>query len=272
MTTLERHFPNPKTPLEQEIAQLGPWFHNLHLGNGVQTAPTHPLGDFPKWKWREIEGSIPKDLRGKRVLDIGCNSGFYSFEMARRGASVLAIDHDERYLRQARWAASKLDLSERIDFAPIDVYGLGKTRDTFDIVLFLGVFYHLRYPLLALDLLRGKVKELFVFQTLTMPDGNCALGGIPENFTFHERERMLKQEWPKMAFIEKLFEGDPTNWWAANRCCIEAMLRSSGFSIVNRPGDETWVCSVAQQDRRALREHTAVFNVELNEQGGDERF
>ena len=80
--------------LSQAIRELGPWFHNLHLPGGEQTAPDHAYGDFPAFKWREIAPHIPQDLRGLTVLDIGCNAGFYSFELARRGAQVTAIDID----------------------------------------------------------------------------------------------------------------------------------------------------------------------------------
>lgn len=74
---------------------LGPWFHNMNLG-GVQTAPEHFLGDYPACKWDRFQHAIPADLTGKTVLDIGCNAGFYSMEMKRRGAArVLAIDFDE---------------------------------------------------------------------------------------------------------------------------------------------------------------------------------
>src|SRR5690606_7653325 len=86
-------------------SRLGPWFHNLHLPDGRQTAPGHPFGDFPAVKWRQVEPCIPRNLRGWRALDVGCNAGFYSFELARRGAEVTAIDVDRRYLQQARWAA-----------------------------------------------------------------------------------------------------------------------------------------------------------------------
>jgi hypothetical protein len=93
--------------LQAQIEALGPWFHNLHLPGGVQTAPHHFIGgDFPRFKWLEIAPHIPQDLRGWRVLDVGCNAGFYSFELARRGASVLAIDVEDLYLTQARWAAA----------------------------------------------------------------------------------------------------------------------------------------------------------------------
>ncbi len=78
---------------DPELAALGPWFHNLHLPDGRETAPDHPLGDFPAYKWREIATALPDDLTGWRALDVGCNAGFYSFELARRGADVLAVDH-----------------------------------------------------------------------------------------------------------------------------------------------------------------------------------
>src|SRR4051794_9600043 len=102
--------------------ELAPWFHNLHLPDGRQTAPDHPLGDFPAWKWRELTPHLPDDLSGKRALDIGCNAGFYSFELARRGADVLAIDLDERYLRQAGWARGELGLDERVELRRMSVY------------------------------------------------------------------------------------------------------------------------------------------------------
>jgi tRNA (mo5U34)-methyltransferase len=81
--------------IERDIEQLGPWFHNLHLPGGVQTAPDHPLGDFPTTKWRLLRDLLPAQLAGLTALDIGCNAGFYSFELARRGAQVVAIDNDE---------------------------------------------------------------------------------------------------------------------------------------------------------------------------------
>src|SRR5437588_2172064 len=91
--------------IQKRVQDLGPWFHNLDL-HGVKTAPDHFLGDYPACKWRQFAHAIPADLRGKSVLDIGCNAGFYSIEMKRRGAErVVGIDFDEEYLTQARFAA-----------------------------------------------------------------------------------------------------------------------------------------------------------------------
>src|SRR4051812_29623521 len=92
------------SPTQQQIQDLGPWFHNLHLPDGTQTAPSHFLGDFPQFKWKEIAPQVPPDLAGWTALDIGCNAGFYSIELARRGARVTGIDLDQHYLKQAQWA------------------------------------------------------------------------------------------------------------------------------------------------------------------------
>ena len=93
---------------QRTVEALAPWFHNLHLPGGVQTAPRHALGDFPAFKWREIADGWPHDLSGWRALDVGCNAGFYSFELAKRGAHVLGIDRelyecqecDETFIRE----------------------------------------------------------------------------------------------------------------------------------------------------------------------------
>jgi tRNA (mo5U34)-methyltransferase len=227
-------------PIAREIEQLAPWFHNLHLPSGHETAADHPLGDFPRVKWRELASSLPEDMTGWRALDVGCNAGFYSFALARRGADVLAIDTDEHYLRQARWAAGQFGLVDRVRFDRLQVYELARRAERFDVVLFLGVLYHLRHPLFALDLLAEKTERLLVLQTLTMP-GDEDLEP-PRDLPFDARETLLDPGWPKMAFLEHRFADDPTNWWAPSHACVEAMLRSAGLAVVGRPGYQLWVC------------------------------
>lgn len=222
------------------VSYLGPWSYNLHLPDGSQTAPDHFLGDFPSYKWKEIAECLPTDMSGWSVLDIGCNAGFYSFQLARRGARVVAIDANPKYLAQARWAAGLYGLRDRILFIEMQVYDLIRRNGVFDLVLFLGVFYHLRYPLLGLDIVAQKTKRLMVFQTLTMPGDEVYEG--PKDFEIDEREVMLDPGWPTMAFIEKRFAHDRTNWWAPNHAGVEAMLRSSGFRIIGRPGTEMYLC------------------------------
>lgn len=226
--------------MNSQIEELAPWFHNIHLPDGTETAPDHFLGDFPSFKWAKIKEFIPADLSGKTVLDVGCNAGFYSLELARRGAFVTAIDLDPHYLKQAEWVAGQWDLHSNIEFKQWQVYDLARSEKEFDLVWFMGVFYHLRYPLLALDILSEITREKLIFQTLTMP-GNDILE--PEdNYNINDREKMLEEGWPKMAFIERKLNNDPTNWWAANAAGIRAMLRSAGMKVTATPGHEVYIC------------------------------
>jgi tRNA (mo5U34)-methyltransferase len=225
---------------EEVIAELRPWFHNLHLPGGLQTAPDHPYGDFPRFKWEELAAILPVRLDGWSVLDVGCNAGFYSFELARRGALVTAIDLNAQYLRQARWAARRFGLQHRVRFRRMQVYDLAQLDERYDLVLFMGVFYHLRYPLLGLDLVAQKVRRLLVFQTLTM--GDERRDETPHDLPITERAALSRPGWPQMAFIEHRLAGDPTNWWAPNHAAVEALLRSAGLKVTARPGHELYLC------------------------------
>jgi tRNA (mo5U34)-methyltransferase len=230
-----------ESPIHEDIRRLAPWFHNLHLPDGAQTCPDHWLGDFPSFKWNQLAPHIPQDLEGWSCLDIGCNAGFYSFELAKRGATVLGIDLDDRYLAQARWAAQQFNLADRVRFKRMQVYDLARLDEQFDLVLFMGVLYHLRYPMLGLDLVCQKVRRLMIFQTLTMPGESV----FPDTHDKHfdDRHLMLDDGWPKIAFLEHHFANDPTNWWAPNHAAVEAMLRSAGMSVTGRPGHEIYLCA-----------------------------
>lgn len=226
--------------MEREIKRLAPWFHNLHLPGGVQTAPEHWLGDFPAFKWGEIKDCIPQDLTGWSALDIGCNAGFYSFKLAQRGADVLGIDANERYLDQAKWAAGCLNMQNRVRFEKMQIYDLAHMDECFDLVMFMGVFYHLRYPMLGMDIAAQKTKRLMVFQSLSL-NGDSVHQETWKNLGIHDREPLCDPAWPKLAFIEHRFCDDPTNWWIPNRAAIEAMLRSSGMQVIASPAHEVFL-------------------------------
>jgi tRNA (mo5U34)-methyltransferase len=228
--------------IRRRIEALGPWFHNMEL-DGIETAPDHFLGNYPLIKWRRFADEIPADLSGKAVLDIGCNAGFYSIEMKRRGAErVLGIDFDEGYLAQARFAAEIAGCD--IEFSRLSVYDVGALREHFDIVLFMGVLYHLRHPLLALDLIREHVAgDLMIFQS--MQRGSAELPELEQNYPFWAYDLFDSPEFPRLHFIEHRNADDPTNWWIPNRACTEAMLRSAGFEIVSHPEEEVYFCRAA---------------------------
>ena len=237
--------------IRRQAAALGPWFHNIDLG-GIATAPEHFLGDYPAVKWRRFAHALPADLSGRTVLDIGCNGGFYSIEMKRRGAAhVLAIDIDEDYLRQARFAARAV--GQDIEFARLSVYDVAVLRQRFDVVLFLGVLYHLRHPLLALDLIRDHVAgDLFVCQS--MQRGDPCEAALEPDYLFSERAVFEQPGFPRLAFIENCYAGNDTNWWIPNRACTASMLRSAGFVIDSNPEEEVFICRPGP-----ARNHRAVY-------------
>jgi tRNA (mo5U34)-methyltransferase len=201
------------------------------------------IGEYPSVKWQRFAHAIPDNLDGKTVLDIGCNGGFYCIEMKRRGAArVVGIDSDDDYLVQARFAADICGVE--VELRKVSVYDVGALAERFDVVLFMGVFYHLRHPLLALDLIRRHVtKDLFVFQS--MQRGSNEVASLEDDYEFWDEEIFEKPGFPRLSFIEKKYSGDPTNWWIPNRACSEAMLRSAGFNIEANPEAEVYVCRCA---------------------------
>jgi tRNA (mo5U34)-methyltransferase len=239
--------------IAQRVQELGPWFHNIDL-HGVQTAPDHFLGDYPRIHWQTFQDALPWDLRGRSVLDIGCNAGFFSIEMKRRGAErVVGIDSDPRYLAQARLAAEVMET--QIEFRQMTVYEVAALRERFDLVLFMGVLYHLRHPLLALDLLHEHVVgDLLLFQSMLRGSPDAAR--VEKDYSFSERAVFDRPEFPKMHFVEHKYSGDQTNWWIPNRACAEGMLRSAGFAIVAHPAPEVFLCHTvplaSQEDDPAL--------------------
>jgi len=237
------------TELRNEIQRLGPWFHNIELA-GLPTAPDHFLGDYPQFKFDRFAHALPADMSGRSVLDIGCNAGFYALEMKRRGAGrVVCIDTDDRYLAQARLAATTCGFAD-IEFRNLSVYDVALLGERFDFVIFMGVLYHLRHPLLALDLIREHVAaDMLLFQT--MQRGMDDVAPVPEDHPFHvpgtfDPPALFDAPgYPRLHFIERFYAGDWTNWWAPNHAASEAMLRSAGFTIEARPEPEVYLCRTA---------------------------
>jgi tRNA (mo5U34)-methyltransferase len=239
---------NADAEIKRRIAELEPWFQNIHV-QGVPTAPDHFLGDYPSFKWQGFKQVVPEDLEGRSVLDVGCNAGFYSFEMKKRNAGrVLGIDADPHYLRQASFISEQTGLN--VEFRQMSVYDVGQLGEKFDLVIFMGVLYHLRHPLLALDLLyEHVVADKLLFQCLQR--GDERLPEIQENYDFSEWALFDRNDYPKLFFVEERYASDPTNWFIPNTAAMEAMLRSSGFVVEAHPEREVYLC------RRGAR-HYAV--------------
>jgi tRNA (mo5U34)-methyltransferase len=169
--------------------------------------------------------------------------------MKKRGAErVVGIDNDLHYLRQAEFIRSRLHLD--VEFRHLSVYAVKELREQFDLVLFLGVLYHLRYPLLALDLLRRHVvRRILVAQSMIR--GSPGVEPLKDDYSFWEAEIFSHASYPKLHFVEKRYAGDPTNWWIPNGACFEAMIRAAGFEIVQHPEDEVYVCRAVAIDEQA---------------------
>jgi tRNA (mo5U34)-methyltransferase len=178
--------------------------------------------------------------------------------MKRRGAErVVGVDIDDRYLNQARFAAETLNLD--IEFVKLSVYDIDRLLGQFDYVLFLGVFYHLRYPLFALDKIVKKVAPTgkLVFQSMIRGSDRSGVWG--EDYHFWDKAIFENRDFPRMFFVEKSYAGDPTNWWIPNCSAAEAMLRSSGLEIVAHPESETWICA----PQRVMRDGQYLLDLEL---------
>jgi tRNA (mo5U34)-methyltransferase len=152
---------------------------------------------------------------------------------------VLGLDADDTYLAQARFAAEVNGFD--IEFRRMSVYDIGALREKFDVVLFLGVLYHLRHPLLALDLIyEHAAKDVLIFQS--MQRGSTDIEPLQEDYDFWTTGLFDRDPFPKLHFIEHRFADDWTNWWVPNRACAEAMLRSAGFVITGHPEQEVYIC------------------------------
>ena len=200
------------------------------------------MGDYPNIKYKSIKSVLPDDLTGKSVLDIGCNAGFYSMEMKLRGAKrVVGTDSDPRYLAQAKFAAEVNGLD--IEYRDLSVYDVAKLQEKFDLVIFMGRPLPPAAPAFGLrsdspdEYVAG---DLLLFQS--MQRGSSDSANLKEDYDFWETQIFDQPEYPKMFFVENRYSHDPTNWWIPNLACSEAMLRSSGFEVVEHPEEEVFLC------------------------------
>jgi tRNA (mo5U34)-methyltransferase len=203
--------------LAKQVAEIR-WFHRIDLGRGLIT----PGLDDTAAKLSRVQ--LPADLTGRSVLDIGAWDGFFSFEAERRGASrVLAVDsfcwNGEGWGSKAGFELARRALNSKVEDAEMEVLDLAPEKiGTFDVVLFFGVLYHLRHPLLALEKVSSVTKSHLILET---------------------KVDLLSVRAPAMAFyVGDELNGDPTNWWAPNIPGLCDMLRSVGFrrfEVVAKP-------------------------------------
>jgi tRNA (mo5U34)-methyltransferase len=127
----------------------------------------------------------------------------------------------------------------------MDVYDIDQLGRSFDYVLFMGVLYHLRHPLYALEKVAKVTRDRLIFQSMIR--GSLEPMQLAEDYPITEREVFDDERFPLMYFVEQRYAGDPTNWWIPNRSGVEAILRAGGFHIDGKAGDEVYFCSVASR-------------------------
>jgi len=228
--------------LLKQLPSLDPWHHTIDLGDGITTTKMQHSGYNPEERWKAIEPFIPKDLTGKTVLDLGCNSGYLSMKMKKRGASrVVAVDVKKRNIKQAEFISKWFDVELELVNEEAHVYCL-TNEERFDYVIFLGLFYHLKYGTLVLDRLAEMTKSKLFFQTVTL--GSRLNNYEPiENYAENEKKKIVKSEdYPKLFFIENKFNNDLSNWWISNDAAVISLLRSAGLKIIARPSPQIHVC------------------------------
>jgi tRNA (mo5U34)-methyltransferase len=235
--------------IQTRVGRLGPWFHCIDLGDGVQTKTESAIGEpveHPRPTWEKVRAALPEELAGRSVLDVGCNAGFYAVELKRRGAGrVLGVDSQRNLVRQAVFVRDVLGLDieyRRLSVYDLDPRGLGQ----FDVTLALGLVYHCKHLVLALEKLFAVTRGLLVLETAIYPPERS-----PGSFTYEVGG--LQPLLHPLAYVENPGEAKEAiyNWFLPGVEALTALLRNVGF-------DEVEVFPATQDDRAifACRKHT----------------
>ncbi|HSQ20242.1 MAG TPA: DUF1698 domain-containing protein [Blastocatellia bacterium] len=229
-----------------EIERLEPWFHCIELGDGLRTKSKSAIGEpteHPRPTWEKVKVCLPEELSGQSVLDVGCNAGFYSIEMKRRGATrVLGMDSQRELIRQANFVRGVLELD--IDYRRMSVYDLDpRELGQFDITLALGLIYHCKHLVLALEKLFVVTRRLLVLETAIYPPQEA-----PQPFVYPVggTEPTLHP----IAYIENQPDAKEAvfNWFLPSTSALCALLKNVGF-------DEVEVFPGANSDRAVIACH-----------------
>ena len=198
--------------LEDGIRRVGPWFHNIELAPGIRTREVSPTPqwrpvNFPYERWEVFRDVIPADLSGRRVLDIGSAEGFFAFELARRGAHVVAVDAAPNMIKRLKFAADVLHLSDKIE-ARIGTAEMLDTSERYDAVLCLALLYHLQSPFTFLQKLSELSDTIYLESAIDRGD---------QPYLFLKPQQQYAEIIPK---------------WFPTRVCIVEMFKYCGFADV----------------------------------------
>lgn len=237
-----------KEILLNEVEKLSPWFHSIELTpHRINTKEKSHFGedpDHPQRTWSHVRKCFPDDLSGKTVLDIGCNAGFYSFEARKRNASfVLGVDATKHHVRQALFVKSVLGV-DRIDFQRKSLYELDPLNDgQFDMVLALGLVYHLKHLILGLEILYRITRETLILESAIAVPEMTAASHLKTNSLLDKSELLKsvcvdisdeKKEMMPLFYVKNDAHAleAPENWFIPTEETLIGMLRDVGFSNI----------------------------------------
>jgi len=229
--------------IRARVERLGPWFHCIELGGGLRTKTESAIGEpveHPRPTWEKVTACLPKEMAGRSLLDVGCNAGFYAVELKRRGAGrVLGVDSQRNLVRQALFVRDVLGLD--IEYRRMSVYDLDpRELGQFDVTLALGLVYHCKHLVLALERLYAVTRELLVLETAIYPPEKS-----PGSFTYEVGG--LRPLLHPLAYVENPGEAKEAiyNWFLPGVEALCALARNVGF-------DEVEVFPATQTDRTIL--------------------
>ena len=226
--------------IRARVERLGPWFHCIDLGGGLLTKTASAVGEpdeHPRPTWEKVRACLPEEMAGRSVLDVGCNAGFYAVELKRRGAgAVLGVDSQRNLVRQAVFVRDVLGLD--IEYRRMSVYDLDpRELGQFDVTLALGLVYHCKHLVLALERLFAVTRELLVLETAIYPPEKS-----PGSFAYEVGG--LRPLLHPLAYVENPGEAKEAiyNWFLPGVEALTALLKNVGF-------DEVEVFPATQDDR-----------------------
>jgi tRNA (mo5U34)-methyltransferase len=230
--------------IRAKIASVPYWYHRFEVRPGIVTPGINDTATMLQHL------GLPEDCRGKRALDLGTRDGFFAFELTRRGASVLAVDYHARDRTGFAVASELLEID--VPYRQENIYNLDAERDgTFDIVLCLGLLYHLPDPMRALRIVRGLCGGVLYLETQALDNAVLMADG---GFATLESISPTLPALPLMQFYPgRALNNDPTNYWVPNMACMRGMLAENNFQVMSESlvgGRATFVCTPVQNAER----------------------
>lgn len=227
------HQPKPNNleieEMKKKISQAS-WYHSYELLPGLVTP-----GQC-QFNARSVldQLGIPRDLSGKRALDIGTWDGPAAFELEARGATVTAFDIQDP--DRTGFNTAKEILQSNVEYVQASVYNLSQVlRGKFDIICFFGVFYHLKYPIMAFE----EIEKMLADDGIMLFEGECLINyaetieGTPASKKVLKALSVVNSELPLTLFYSGKYKNEPSNWFIPNLVCFRSWLDAASLEITS---------------------------------------